>query len=463
MRPYLLIDFGSTYTKLTAVDLAKPAVIGTASALTTVDDGLICGYREALRRLTKEVGPLAFARRLACSSAAGGLRMVAIGLVPELTVEAAKRAALGAGARLVGSFSYELTAADLDELLTLKPDLILLAGGTDGGNKTVLRHNGALLAASPVDAPVILAGNKTVAPEVETTLRQAGKICYRVPNVLPELNRLNIGPVQAKIREVYLERIIYAKGLAEVEREIDGILMPTPAAVQAAAERLATGPGHGRPGWGDLLLVDVGGATTDVHSIAEGRPTKPYVYTHGLPEPKVKRTVEGDLGLRVSAAALLEQYTPELIADLAELPVEEVIARVRARAEAPAYLPESPADQRLEAVLGYLAVKGATERHVGKVEQVYSPQGVCYLQEGKDLTGLQTVIGTGGVFVHSPATRQILAGVLPTPDRPELLKPQAPRFYYDERYLFSTLGLLAKEYPDISFCLLEKALKPVQN
>ena len=110
---------------------------------------------------------------------------------------------------------------------------------------------------------------------METTLKQAGKVCYRVPNVLPELDRLNIEPVQAKIREVFLERIIYAKGLAEVEREIDGILMPTPAAVQAAAERLATGPDDGRPGWGDLLLVDVGGATTDVHSIAEGRPTEP--------------------------------------------------------------------------------------------------------------------------------------------------------------------------------------------
>ncbi|NLM36607.1 MAG: MutL protein [Firmicutes bacterium] len=460
---YLLIDFGSTYTKLTAVDLAKPAVIGTASALTTVADGLVHGYREALRRLTEKVGPLAFARRLACSSAAGGLRMVAIGLVPELTVEAAKRAALGAGARLVGSFSYELTAADLDELLALKPDLILLAGGTDGGNKTVLRHNGALLAASPLAAPVILAGNKTVAAEVEATLKQAGKLCYRVPNVLPALDRLNIEPVQAKIRQVYLERIIYAKGLAEVEREIDGILMPTPAAVQAAAERLAAGPGDGRPGWGELLLVDVGGATTDVHSIAEGRPIKPNVYAQGLPEPKVKRTVEGDLGMRVSAAALLEQYTPRLVGELAGLPEDEVIARVQARTVTTAYLPDSPADERLEAVLGYLAVKGATERHVGKCEQVYSPQGVCYLQEGKDLTGLATVIGTGGLFLHSPAREQILAGVLPAPDHPELLKPQAPRFYYDERYLFSTLGLIAKEFPDISFCLLEKALKPVQN
>ena len=125
VRPYLLIDFGSTYTKLTAVDMAQPAVLGTASALTTVADGLNRGYQQALQRLTAEVGPLEYERRLACSSAAGGLRMVAIGLVPELTVEAAKRAALGAGARLVGSFSFELTAADLDELLALEARLDL--------------------------------------------------------------------------------------------------------------------------------------------------------------------------------------------------------------------------------------------------------------------------------------------------------------------------------------------------
>ena len=461
MRPYLLVDFGSTYTKLTAVDLAGPAVLGCASALTTVEEGLTVGYHQALAQLAKEVGRLSYEARLACSSAAGGLRLVAIGLVPELTVEAAKRAALGAGARVVGTYGFELTPSDLEEMLALKPDLVLLAGGTDGGNQSVLRHNGRLLAASPLTAPVILAGNKSVAPEVEETLKRAGKICYRVPNVLPALDRLNLNPVQEKIREVFFARITRAKGLAEVEREIDGILMPTPAAVLAAAERLATGPGGGQGGWGDLLVVDVGGATTDVRSVAEGRPTRSQVFPAGLPEPRVKRSVEGDLGMRVSASALLEHFTPPVVANLAGLPEEKVIALVQARASNPAYLPADPEDRHLETVLGYLAVKGATERHVGRIERIYSPQGVCYLQEGKDLTGLPVVIGTGGVLVHSPAARQILAGVLPAPERPDLLKPQNPRFYLDRHYLLAALGLIAKKYPDISFCLLEKALKQI--
>lgn len=461
MRPYLLIDFGSTYTKLTAVDLDQPAILGTASAGTTVKDGLQLGYEKARYQLAKITGPLNYEARLACSSAAGGLRMVAIGLVPELTVEAAKRAALGAGARVIATYGFELTAADLDELLTIDPDLVLLAGGTDGGNKTVLRHNGKLLAASSLAAPVIVAGNKTVASEVEATLKQAGKICYRVPNVLPELDRLQIEPVQTKIREVFLSRIIQAKGLDVVEKELDGILMPTPAAVLAAAQRLATGPRNERSGFGDLLLVDVGGATTDVHSIAEGLPTQPQVFSQGLPEPKVKRTVEGDLGMRAGAIGLLEHFTPEQIAGLAGLPVENVVDGVQARSEDPHFLPDSPDDRRLETILAYLAVKEATERHVGKIQRFYTPQGICYWQEGKDLTNLKTVIGTGGVLVHSPAVRQILTGVLSTPDRLELLKPHQPRFFVDEHYLFSTLGLIAKQWPEVSFCLLEKALRQV--
>ena len=269
MRPYLLVDFGSTYTKMTAVDLDGPAVLGTAAAPTTVDDGLINGYSQAFQELTAKTGPLKVRKKLACSSAAGGLRMAAVGLVPELTVEAAKMAALGAGARVVGVYGYELTPEEVTELSSLEPDLILLAGGTDGGNRETLIYNARQLAESRLEAPVIIAGNKNAAPEAGDLLRKAGKPCYRVPNVLPELGRLNIEPAQKAIREVFLERLVRAKGLDRVEKEIDGITMPTPAAVLAVACRLAGGAGH-TPGLGVLLVGDVGGATTAVVSVAEG-------------------------------------------------------------------------------------------------------------------------------------------------------------------------------------------------
>ncbi len=461
MKPYLLIDFGSTYTKMTAVDLDQAEILGTASSLTTVEDGLIVGYRTALEKLEKRIGQLNYEQRLACSSAAGGLKMVAIGLVPELTVEAAKRAAMGAGARVIGAYGFELSGAEIEEIISLQPDLLLLAGGTDGGNKETILHNARLLAGSELTVPVIIAGNKTVAPTVEETLTKAGKTCYRVANVLPELGKLNIEPVQAEIREIFLKRIIQAKGLDQVEKLIDGITMPTPMAVLSAAERLAHGAGNQQPGWGALLLVDVGGATTDVHSIAEGLPTEPNVFLHGLPEPKVKRTVEGDLGMRYSAYALMEHFTPKLVAMLAKLPEEEVINGVKERSSSVYYQPGNAGDERLEETLGYLAVKGATQRHAGKVEKFYTSHGISYLQEGKDLTTIKTVIGTGGILAYSQTGKKILTGVLADPSTPEILTPIQPQFYLDRSYLFSTLGLLAKQYPAITFRLLERALTQV--
>lgn len=461
MKPYLLIDFGSTYTKLTAIDLEKPEVLGVARSLTTVDEGLMVGYKTALKILEKETGSLNYEKRLACSSAAGGLKMVAIGLVPELTVEAAKRAALGAGARVVGTYGFELSRIEIEELNELQPDLLLLAGGTDGGNKEVILHNARMLAGSRLDVPVIIAGNKRVAPEVEELLKQAGKTSYLVENVLPELGRLNIEPVQAAIREIFFKRIIHAKGLDQVETLIDGIMMPTPAAVLQAAACLGLGASEEQQGLGELVLIDVGGATTDVHSVAEGLPTEPQVFLRGLPEPKIKRTVEGDLGMRSSAYALMEYFTPKVVAKMANLSEEEVVKGVEERSQSAAYLPKNEKDQHLEEILGYLAVKSAVERHAGKIEKFYTPYGLSYLQEGKDLSPIKVVIGTGGILAHSSSSRTILEGAVVDPAKPEILKPENPQFYLDWMYLLPTLGLIAKDFPDVTYKLLKSALKPV--
>lgn len=463
MRTYLLIDFGSTYTKMTAVEIDAPKVLGTARALTTVEDGLMLGYRNALERLEKVTGRIEYHRKLACSSAAGGLKMIAVGLVPELTVEAAKRAALGAGARVIKTYGFELTGEDVEELVALGPDLLLLAGGTDGGNKETILHNARMLAKGDLRAPVIIAGNKVVAPEVESILKAAGKTTYRVSNVLPEIGKLDIEPVQKRIREIFLERIIHAKGLDQVEKVIDGITMPTPAAALAAARRLAEGDGSGDPGMGDLMLVDVGGATTDVHSVADGFPTKPQVLLRGLPEPRVKRTVEGDLGMRYSSQALLEYYSPGVVAKMAGLSEGEVLAGVERRVKNVDYLPVEEKDRRLDETLGYLAVKGAVERHVGRVEKIYTPYGISYLQTGKDLTALKTLIGTGGILAGSPAGGKILRGALFDQAKPDILNPVSPSLYIDSEYLLPTLGLIADEHPKAVYSLLSRALIRVEE
>ena len=172
MKAVLLIDFGSTYTKLTAVDVEGEVILGTAQAYTTVETDINDGLHEGLRRLEEKTGKLDFDKCYACSSAAGGLRMVTSGLVPELTGEAAKMASLGAGAKVVGIYAFQLTEDDLDEIRAARPDIFLLVGGTDGGNTENILHNARMLATMEPDFPVVIAGNRTAARECARILEK---------------------------------------------------------------------------------------------------------------------------------------------------------------------------------------------------------------------------------------------------------------------------------------------------
>ena len=311
MKAYLAIDFGSTYTKLTAIDLDNEVILATAKDITTVEDDIMIGFNKAFNKLKIEINKkinfdeISFVNKTACSSAAGGLKMVAIGLVPELTAEAAKKAALGAGARVIKTYAYELNSRELEEIKNTALDIILLAGGTDGGNKECIIHNAKMLAEFKVKIPVVVAGNKAATDEIENILKEAEIDCYITENVMPFINKLNVEPSREEIRKVFMNKIVEAKGMKKAEEFIKGILMPTPAAVLKASEILATGTDE-EEGLGDLIVVDIGGATTDIHSIAKGEPTKPSIMIKGLEEPYAKRTVEGDLGMRYSAIALLE-------------------------------------------------------------------------------------------------------------------------------------------------------------
>ena len=130
MKNYLLIDFGSTNTKLTAVDVENAEIIGTAKHFTTVEEDIRIGYNNALKELYSKYGKLEFEKIVACSSAAGGLKMAAIGLVKELTVEAAKRVCYGAGGKVDLVFSHFITSSEVEQIKEKKIDIVLLAGGT---------------------------------------------------------------------------------------------------------------------------------------------------------------------------------------------------------------------------------------------------------------------------------------------------------------------------------------------
>lgn len=457
MDAILLIDFGSTYTKLTAVDMTAEEIIGTSKDLTTVNTDIMIGFNKAYEKLEEEVSgkDINYIDKLACSSAAGGLKMIAVGLVPELTAEAAKRAALGAGARILGVYSYELTKSEMAEIKNTKPDIILLAGGTDGGNKDCIIHNAILIAEHIKDVPVVVAGNKNARDEIEDIFKE-NKVYYKATdNVMPRLNVLNVEPAREVIREIFMQKIVEAKGMKRAENFISGILMPTPAAVLKAARILADGSDK-EEGIGDLIVVDIGGATTDIHSISEGEPTKPGVTLRGLQEPYAKRTVEGDLGMRVSAISLWEAATTKRIKKFIPNNEYNVEERCRYLQSNVNILPQKTEEIEFDEAMGMVATEIAMERHVGVIESVYTPMGIIYSQVGKDLLNTKYLIGTGGVLVHSQNPKKILNAGLFNMESPNYLKPEKPDILVDKRYILSAMGLLAEKYPDKAVRIMKK-------
>ncbi len=446
----LLIDIGSTFTKIAAVDLENESIVAKTRSPTTVEDDVTKGILKALTSIDKEIGGWEGKQMLACSSAAGGLRMVSIGLVPELSSEAAKRAALGAGAKIVALYSFQLTRQEIQQIESLSPDIILLAGGTDGGNERAILHNAGVLARSSLSAPIIVAGNKCVYDEIDNIFRTTSKNYKLVANAMPEIGRLEVDECREAIREVFMANIVKAKGLDKAKDLVGDIIMPTPAAVLNGATLLGQGI-EGEPGLGELIVIDVGGATTDVYSIAQGTPTRGAVIMRGLPEPFAKRTVEGDLGVRHNIDTLLKLCgSKEVAVD------SEVIADFHAD---PSKTPVNEREMEVDVELARVAVETSFERHVGKVEIVYGPHGEMVVQTGKDLSRVTTVIGTGGPIIHASRPAEILQGVLNASRNGNLLKPQRATFYLDEHYIMYAMGLLARSAPGPALRTLKKYLK----
>lgn len=341
MKPVLLIDFGSTYTKVSAVDVDDAKILGTSQSWTTIETDINEGLNDAVSKLEEKIGKVEFAERYACSSAAGGLKIVSVGLVPELTAKAAKMASLGAGGKVLKSYAFELNSDDADEIAQLKPEIILLVGGTDGGNSEVILHNAEVIANIEGAFSVIIAGNRNVSKECEELISKNHKV-YRCENVLPQFDKLNIDPVQDKIREIFLERIISAKGLTQASSLVSGIVNPTPAAVLRGIKLLADGTVD-QEGIGELIAVDVGGATTDVYTVCSGKPTKGNTIYKGIPEPYAKRTVEGDIGMRYSINGIVEAAGIDRVSEISGLripQVEEMVNHLSTHTE------EVPSDEK---------------------------------------------------------------------------------------------------------------------
>jgi uncharacterized protein (TIGR01319 family) len=421
----ICVDVGSTFTKAAAVDLASGELIGTASHPTTLGTDVLDGVDV----LTEGFG-LPGAQVLACSSAGGGLRLAVIGYEALITADAARRVGLSAGARIVHVAAGPLGDAGLAEVAASHPDLLLLAGGTDGGNADVLLHNASALATARLGVPVVVAGNAAAGARVEAVLSAGGQAVVRAENLLPRIGELAPGPARAAVRQAFLSHVIGGKGLSAGPRFVSLVRGPTPDVVLTAVELLAGLRG-------DVVAVDIGGATTDVYSAVTPDPEEAGLRRAPAGVLWHNRTVEADLGVRWSAPGVVAAAAAERLggAELAG-PAAQLAADPRAL---PASAGSRDADQRL----AQLAAVVALRRHARAAPG--SP--------ARDLRQIRLVIASGGVVRHSARPAAILAPALADHAGGWLL-PADPLVVADVHYVLAAAGLLAGSHPDAAARLL---------
>jgi len=423
VKPYLITDCGSTTTKALLIggDRREEArLIAAGEAPTTVEAphaDVTVGVLSAIAALEDASGlrlrapggarpDPAAAEYLSTSSAGGGLQMLVAGAVGRLSAASAERAALAAGAIVQRTFSVDDGLAvheRIAELRRLRPDMALLAGGTDGGGVRHAAEMAEALAAAapeprlggPARLPVVFAGNRSARAAVVAAL--AGRCALRmVDNVRPDLDRERLGPARDAIHELFMEHVMArAPGYDRLSAWVAAPVLPTPSAVgvtvRAAAERL------GR----DVLAVDIGGATTDVFTVTAGR---------------YHRSVGANFGMSYSAAHVLREAGAAAVAGW--LPVRmgerEIADRVANKMIRPTTVPATPVDLLLEQALAREALRLALAHHRrtlppgpealpvrGRLGAALAPRGT---PGGGGGFGL--VIGGGGVLSHAPRRAQ---------------------------------------------------------
>ena len=422
----LVCEVGSTTTVVSAFHglsdypVTRPVLLGQGVAATSVAEGdVTVGVGAARAALEEQVGPLAPRLTLATSSAAGGLRMTVHGLTIRMTAMAAREAALGAGAVVTYQTAGLLRDRDLRHIEEARPSLILLAGGVEGGDCDTVLGNAARLGELSLRPIVVYAGNSVVSDESRELLERAGFRVRVTSNVYPAVDELDIVPARAVIHDAFEEHITHAPGMERIGEVVNSRILPTPGAVLLAAERLAVD-------LGDLVVVDVGGATTDVHSITDGSPEYTAIQTE--PQAHSRRTVEGDLGTFVSASHVAAMMPP------AERP-----------AELPPALPATDAQIAAAHALAAFCTVTGVRRHAGQLAHLYTPTGRQTVARGRDLTACRLLVGTGGALTRLPGGEAMLAATR-ADDGDRLLPRGDARCVLDGDYVLADCGALLSHF-----------------
>lgn len=437
----LVAEIGSTTTVVNAFELDRnmPLFKGQGIAPTTVLNGDVSiGLENAVNDLKKRIGDFVYGEMFASSSAAGGLKMSVHGLVYDMTVRAAKEAALGAGANIKLITAGKLKKSEINKIKEIKPNIILLAGGVDYGDRDTALYNAERLAEIKLNVPVIYAGNIENREEIADIFSEAGQEIYIVDNVYPSIDTLNIEPTRKLIQRVFEKHIVNAPGMSRIKEFVNGNIIPTPGAVMECAIQIYNEIG-------DLMVVDIGGATTDVHSVTVGSEEIQKIIVN--PEPLAKRTVEGDLGVYVNAQNLFNLYGDEIYKKFSN--ADNFIKNINP-------IPESSLEQEFVLCLAEKAIEVSVKRHAGKLVSFFGPTGKNFYAQGRDLTKVKWIIGTGGIFTKLKGADRLLEKIKNSGNGTELYPSKLAKILIDNDYIMASCGILSKKYPD-------EALKLIKN
>jgi uncharacterized protein (TIGR01319 family) len=390
---------------------------------------------------------------ISTSSAGGGLQMLVAGAVKSMTAESAQRAALGAGAivmDVMASNDGRLPHQKIQRIRGLRPDMILLSGGTDGGTVThVVQLAEFIAAANPrprlgqtYSLPVIYAGNKDARAQIGETLEKCSKL-YVTENLRPTLERENLFPARQQIQDLFMEHVMaQAPGYGKLKTWTAVPIMPTPGAVgsliQAVAERDRI----------NCMGVDIGGATTDVFSVFDGI---------------FNRTVSANLGMSYSVSNVLAEAGIENVIRWVPFDMEEedLRDRIKNKMIRPTTIPQTLHELQVKQGLAREALRLSLEQHkmlaVGLkgVQQERSISDIfSQAQSGEtlvDMMKLDLLIGSGGVLSHAPRRSQSMLMMI------DSFQPEGiTRLAVDSIFMMPHLGVLATVHPEAATEVFEK-------
>lgn len=437
---YLISEVGSTTTVATAFKLNGGGIdiIAQGKSYTTVLEGDVnIGLREAILDLEHQLGEeIIWNRMLSTSSAAGGLKITVHGLVEDMTVKAAKEAALGAGGNIKFVTAGKLRNSDIGKIKEIDPNLIMIAGGTDFGERETALYNAELLSREKLNKPFIYCGNKANYGEIKELFKD--QQLYIVENVYPRIDELNVEPSRKVIQMAFEKNIIKAPGMNKIKDMVNGAIMPTPGAVMESAKLLYEI-------LGDILVIDVGGATTDVHSVTEGSTEILDILVS--PEPMAKRTVEGDLGVYVNSSNIINLLN---VRDLNGLTSEYILTNIKP-------IPTTEEEIQCSLILTKRAVDVAIKRHAGYLKRNYgsSKQVIAY---GKDLSKVKYIIGTGGALTRLKGGGELLRDIKYSKEDLTMLPRSSAEVLLDNGYIMACAGVLSRENKEAAVALLKQSL-----